>query len=146
MEIYPDFKDLFALLNKHGVEYIIVGSYALAFHGSPRYTGDIDILIHSETLNAEKILNALKEFGFQSDLSISDFEKPDQVIQLGVPPVRIDFLTSITGVSWKEANEGKILGRYGDIPVFFLGKSQFFSNKRSTGRKKDLADLEALGE
>lgn len=118
----------------------------MAFHGSPRYTGDIDILVCSETSNAEKILNALKEFGFQSNLSVSDFEKSEQVIQLGVPPVRIDFLTSISGVSWKEANKGKIPGKYGDISVFFLGKSEFTINKKSTGRKKDLADLEALGE
>ena len=126
---------------------MIVGAYALAFHGAPRFTGDIDIFVHISPENAQKILSALADFGFGSlNLTINDFQNPDSVVQLGVPPVRIDIITSITGVTWEEANKGKIKGLYGNVPVCFLGREQYIINKRATGRKKDLADLEALGE
>ena len=147
MEIQKDFKELLGLLNEHNVEYVIVGAYALAYYGSPRFTGDIDILVCPSQDNAKKILSALNHFGFGSlNLTIDDFLHSDSVIQLGVHPVRIDIITSITGVTWEEANQGKQRGLYGDIPVFFLGREQYIINKRATGRKKDLADLEALGE
>jgi hypothetical protein len=103
MEIQPDFKDLLELFNSHKVEYIIVGGYALAFHGAPRYTGDIDIFVNPDAKNAACIMLALEEFGFGSvGLSTTDFTKSGQIIQLGVPPVRIDIITSIAGVSWDE--------------------------------------------
>ncbi len=90
---------------------------------------------------------ALDEFGFGSvGLTAADFEIPDKVVQLGVPPVRIDIMTSLTGVSWEEAISGWREGEYGDIPVRYIGREQFILNKRAAGRKKDLADLEALGE
>lgn len=147
MEIQQDFKELLALFNVHKVEYIIVGAYALAFHGAPRFTGDIDILVRPLPKNAKKILSVLKDFGFGSvNLSVDDFQKPDHVVQLGHPPVRVDIVTSITGVSWEEAERGKQEGVYGDVPVFFLGKEQYITNKQATGRLKDRADLEALGE
>jgi len=147
MEVQKDFKELFALFNEHRVEYVIVGGYALAFHGAPRYTGDIDILIHPDTANAHRILAALDEFGFGSlDLTATDFQKPGNIIQLGVPPVRVDIITSLTGVSWEDAHAGRIQGKYADTPVYYIGREQFISNKRAVGRKKDLADLEALGE
>ena len=147
MEVQKDFKELLALFNKHKVEYVIVGGYALAFHGAPRYTGDIDILVHPDTANAHRILAALDEFGFGSvDLTAADFQKPQNVIQLGVPPVRVDIITSLTGVSWEDAYAGRIQGKYADTPVYYIGREQFISNKRAVGRKKDLADLEALGE
>jgi hypothetical protein len=147
MEVQRDFKELLALFNKHKVEYVIVGGYALAFHGAPRYTGDIDILIHPDVANAHRILAALDEFGFGSvGLTAADFHKPENVIQLGVPPVRVDIITSLTGVSWEDACAGRIKGKYGDIPVYYIGRKQFIANKRAVGRKKDLADLEALGE
>jgi hypothetical protein len=147
MEIQKDFKELLELLNKHKVEYVIVGGYALAFHGAPRYTGDIDILIHPDTKNAHSILSALDEFGFGSfNLTEADFQRIENVIQLGVPPVRVDIITSITGLSWEEVYAGRIQGKYGDIPVYYIGREQFISNKRAIGRKKDLADIEALGE
>jgi hypothetical protein len=147
MEIQPDFKELLGLFNAHKVEYIIVGGYALAFHGAPRYTGDIDIYIQPEDENAERIISALEEFGFGSvGLSAEDFARPGQVIQLGVPPVRVDIITSIAGVSWDEAFSDRALGKYGDIPVHYIGREQFIINKKAVARKKDLADLEALGE
>ena len=147
MEIQPDFRDLLELFNSNKVEYIIVGGYALAFHGAPRYTGDIDIYVKPDVRNAEQIMSALDEFGFGSvGLAAVDFERPGQIIQLGVPPVRIDIITSISGVSWDEAFAGRVAGRYGDIKVHYIGREQFIKNKRSVGRKKDLADIEALDE
>jgi hypothetical protein len=147
MEAQKDFKELLELFNGHKIEYMIVGAYALAYHGAPRFTGDIDIFVKPSIANAQKILSALSDFGFGSlGLKIEDFQKPDSVIQLGVPPVRIDIMTSITGVTWEEADQGKVEGLYGDIPVLFLGREQYIANKRALGRKKDLADLEYLGE
>ena len=147
MEIQPDFRDLLALFNAHRVEYMIVGGYALAFHGAPRYTGDIDLFVRPNAANARRILTALDEFGFGTvGLTEEDFRSPDKVVQLGVPPVRIDIITSLSGVSLEDAFAGCVDGKYGDIPVKYIGRAEFISNKRSTGRKKDIADLEALGE
>lgn len=147
MEIYPDFKELLALLNDHEVEYMIVGGYALAHHGSPRYTGDIDIYVRPDKGNAQRLLNALDAFGFGSvGLQLEDFIRPDQVVQLGYPPVRIDLITTLTGVCWEEAMAGRVHGYYGGIPVNFLGRDQLVQNKRATGRAKDLADLDSLSE
>lgn len=147
MEVQKDFRDLLELFNAHDVDYMIVGAYALAFHGAPRYTGDIDIFVRANTENAERILRALDEFGFGSvGLTVEDFSSPDKVVQLGMPPVRIDIVTSITGISWEVAKSGREEGTYGDISVYYIGKQQFIENKRAIGRKKDLADMEALGE
>ena len=147
METQQDFKDLFELLNAHSVDYLIVGGHALAFHGAPRYTGDIDILVNPCMENARRLLRALDEFGFGSlGLAVEDFTNPNMVVQLGYPPVRVDLLTAITGISWAEASAGGAAGFYGDIPVRFIGREQLIVNKRATGRRKDLADLEALGE
>jgi len=145
MEIQRDFKELLKLFNAHNVEYLIVGGYALAFHGAPRFTGDIDLFVKPEAENAKRILAALAEFGLGSlDLSETDFTTGDNVIQLGVPPVRVDIMTSITAVDWQQAESGKVEGNYGDTQVYFIGKDDFVSNKRALGRKRDLADLEAL--
>jgi hypothetical protein len=147
VEPQQDFKELLALLNANKVEYMIVGAFALAHYGAPRYTGDIDILVHTELENARRIIQALNEFGFGSlDLKAEDFTTPDQVVQLGVAPVRVDIVTSISGVSWEEAANGRVNGLYGDVPVYYIGKDQFIKNKLAIGRKKDLADLENLGE
>lgn len=147
MEVQPDFRDLLGLFNAHKVKYMIVGGYALAFHGVPRYTGDIDIFVKPGAENTQRILAALDEFGFGSvGLAASDFESPNKVVQLGVLPVRIDIITSISGVSWEEAISNCEKGEYADISVNYIGREQFVANKRATGRKKDLADLEALGE
>ena len=147
METQPDFRELLALFNVNQVEYLLVGGYALAFHGAPRFTGDMDIFVNPDAMNAQRILTALSAFGFSSlGLAVSDFDRPDQVVQLGVPPVRIDLITSITGVSWKEAWAGRILGHYADIPVSYIGREDFIANKSATGRAKDLADIERIGE
>ena len=147
MEIQKDFKELLELFNVHKVEYLIVGAYALAFHGAPRFTGDIDLLVKADSDNAKRILDALHKFGFGSlDLSEADFISPDNVIQLGVPPVRVDIMTSLTGVGWEKAYADKVDGNYGNTATYFISKDDFIENKRALGRKKDLADLEALGQ
>ena len=147
MEVQPDFRELLALLNEHKVEYLIVGGYALAFHGAPRFTGDIDIFVRPDVENASRVLIALAAFGFRfPNLTAADFESPNKVVELGVPPVRIDIITSISGVSWEEAEAGKEPGNFGDVPVAYIGRQQYIANKRAAGRRKDLADIEALGE
>jgi predicted nucleotidyltransferase len=147
MEVQQDFRELLALLNEHKIDYIIIGAYALAFHGVPRYTGDIDIFVKPDTINAQRIMSVLDKFGFGSvGLKAEDFENPDKVIQLGVPPVRVDIVTSITGITWEEAFSGRVEGKYGDVRVYYIGREQLILNKRALGRKKDLADLESLGE
>jgi len=147
METHPDFRELLALFNAHHVEYLIVSGYVLALHGAPRFTGELDIFMNPEAANAQRIRAALADFGFASvGLTANDFARPDQVVQLGGPPVRIDLITSITGVSWDEAWTGRVTGRYGDIPVSYIDRAQFVANKRATGKTKDVADLEVLGE
>jgi hypothetical protein len=147
MEVQQDFRDLLALFNAHKVNYIIVGAHALAYHGAPRYTGDMDILVCSDSENAQRILHALDEFGFGSlELTVEDFASPDKVVQLGIAPVRVDIISSITGVSWEDAFAGRVAGTYGGLKVYYLGKKEFILNKRAIGRKKDLSDLEAMGE
>ena len=147
MEAQPDFRDLLALLNARGVEYVVVGAHALAYHGAPRLTGDLDILVRPDAENARRVLGALEEFGFGAiGLAAEDFVVPDRVVQLGIVPVRIDLVTSITAVPWQEAAAGCAPGVYGDVPVRYLGRAELVKNKRAIGRKKDIADLEALGE
>jgi len=145
VNIPKDFRELLLLLNKNRVKYLVIGGYAVAFYGAPRFTGDMDLFIDTSKENVKRIMKSLGEFGFADlDLSAADFETPDMIIQLGVPPLRIDFVTSIDGVSWSTAWDKKTSGSLGDVSVFFIGKNELLTNKRKTGRKKDLADIEAL--
>ena len=141
----PDFSALLALLNAHRVDYMIVGGHALALYGSPRYTGDLDIFYKADAVNAERMAAVIDEFGFGDlGLTADDFLTAESVLQLGVPPLRLDFLNSLTGVSWNEAYAGRVNGTYGDIQVYYIGRDQLIKNKRATGRQRDLADLEML--
>jgi hypothetical protein len=146
MKVHRDFKDFVSLMNANGVEYVIVGAFALSFHGHPRATGDMDVWIRRSPQNASRILKALDEFGFGSLGVTEDDLLEDKVIQLGQPPVRIDLMTELDGLIPDEVWAGRIAGRFGDMSVFYLGREAFVRNKRSLGRHKDLADLEALGE
>jgi len=147
MEAQQDFKELFELLNAHAVEYVVVGAHALALHGALRYTGDMDIYIRPTAENAARVMKALRDFGFGSvGLSEKEFSLADRVVQLGNPPVRIDLMTSISGVSWEEVSANAVYGNYGNVSVRYIGRVEFIRNKKATGRKKDLADLEAIGE
>ena len=146
MKIHPDFRDFFRALNRNNVEYVIVGSYALAFHGQPRATGDIDVWIRPSPANSEALMQALQDFGFETlDISSRDILS-GKVIQLGFPPVRIDLMTVLEGLTRQETWESRNRGMFGDQPVFYLGRDAFVKNKRTLGRHKDLADLELLGE
>jgi len=146
MEIHPDFSELLNLFADFQVDYVIVGGYALAFHGAPRFTGDLDLLVATDSTNADRIINALYKFGFGSaNLTASDFTEKGRFLRLGHPPVRIDILTSISGVTWEEIQATRVEGKYGDVSVSYIGKVEFIRNKRASGRAKDLADIEALG-
>ncbi len=145
MEMSPDLKELLALFRSHGVECVVVGAHALALHGLPRFTADLDLLLNRSEENVDRVLAALGDFGFDGlGLSREDFLTPDQVIQLGNAPNRVDLLTSISGVEWDDAESGAVTGKLGEVPVRFLGRDELIRNKRASGRLKDRADLEAL--
>ncbi len=146
MRLSSDLREFLGLLNSRGVEYVIVGAHSLAFHGRPRYTGDLDILVRGTLVNAAKLVDLLNQFGFgASNFKPSDFSEPEQLIQLGRVPNRIDLLTSITGVTTDEAFATKIEATLDDIPVFILSKEALVRNKRAVGRPQDMADIETLG-
>ena len=135
------------LLNDNGVEYVVVGGYALAFHGAPRFTGYIDILVRPTEQNARRVISALAAFGFGGlQLDEHDFTAVDRVVQLGMPPMRIDLLTSIDGVDFHTAADGAVRADLGGVTVPFIGRDALVANKRASGRAQDKADLEALGE
>jgi hypothetical protein len=145
VEACKDFVELFHVLNERHCEYLIVGGYAVAFYGYPHFTGDIDIFTNPRADNADRIMEALEAFGFgELGISADDFKKADEIIQLGYPPERVDFVTGIDGVSWDEAWPGRMAGSYGGEPVFFIGRDELLRNKRAFGRKKDLLDVEEL--
>lgn len=145
MKVTKDFEELFEYFNAESVRALIVGAHALAFHGKPRYTKDIDVLVDPTHQNAERIMKALERFGFGDiGLSASDFTKLGQIIQLGVAPNRIDLLTEIGGTTFDEAWASRIEGPYGGQRVFYLGKKLLIRSKRAAGRPQDLADVEWL--
>jgi hypothetical protein len=140
-----DFKDFIELLNQHSVDYMIVGAHALAFHGRPRHTGDLDIWIKPSNENADKLIAVLDDFGFGSlGLTKSDFLKENYVTQLGYPPLRIDILNAISGVEFDDAYSNKVVGNIDDLNVNFISIAEFIQNKEASGRKKDLGDIAAL--
>lgn len=146
MNIHSDFLDFIIALNRHQVDYVIVGAFDLAFLGHPRYTGDLDIWIKPSSSNAQALLRAIADFGLQS-LSVTEHDiLSGNVIQFGYPPVRIDLLTLLDGLTSDEIWSSRIQGSFGKQTVNYLGKDAFIKNKRAIGRHKDLADLEAIGE
>lgn len=139
-----DFKEFAELLNANGVEYLLVGGYALAAHGHPRYTGDIDFWVSPDPTNVLRLLSALQAFGFGSlGLKVEDFG-PDTVVQLGEPPRRIDLLTTIDGVDFGGAWARRVAFEADGLRLNLIGVEDFKINKRASGRAKDLADLDAL--
>lgn len=145
MKVEKDYEDLLKLFNKNKVKYCIIGAYAVAFYGMPRYTKDIDILIEPEVKNAEKIIKALNEFGFKNcGLTIKDFTKRGGIIQLGYEPIRVDIITSISKVSFQDIWKNKKKGTYGDQKVFFIALKDLIKVKKISDRKQDQADLEIL--
>jgi len=146
MPLPEDWRAFIESLNSNGVEYLVVGAVALARHGLPRYTGDLDVLVRNSTENAKRLESAVAGFGFAAlGLKAADFADSYRVIQLGVPPNRIDLLTSLTGVTFDEAWASRVESLVGEIKVNFIGREALILNKRMTGRAQDKADLEALG-
>ena len=140
-----DFKEFIELLNVHSVRYLVVGGYAVAFHGYPRYTKDLDVWIELSPENAENVINALEEFGFGSlGLKTEDFLESDQIIQLGYPPNRIDILTTLKEINFKDCFKAKIEIEIQGIKINFIDLENLKKNKLATGRPQDLADAENL--
>lgn len=141
----PDFVDLLRAFIAADVRFLVVGAYALAVHGKPRATGDLDIWVEATPDNASRVMRALAAFGAPlRDLSEPDFAGPGVTYQIGVPPGRIDILTELTGLLFADAWPERVNRAFGDLQVDFIGRDAFIRNKRATGRTKDLADVEGL--
>jgi hypothetical protein len=140
-----DFVDLLRAFVAHDVRFLIVGAYALALHGRPRATGDLDVWVDATPENAQRVVRALVSFGAPMDqVSEADFASPGVVLQLGVAPGRIDILTALTGLAFEEAWPGRVHEVLGDVAVDFIGRESFIRNKRATGRARDLGDIEGM--
>jgi hypothetical protein len=145
MVLNQDFKEFIQSLNDNAVRYLLVGGYAVALHGYPRYTKDLDVWVESTTENAARIIKALQQFGFGSlDLKESDFTTPGQVILLGYLPNRIDMLTSLSGVEFSKCYPSRVIEEIDGVPVSFIDLGNLKKNKKATGRHQDLADVENL--
>ncbi|MSR41356.1 MAG: hypothetical protein EXS10_05570 [Phycisphaerales bacterium] len=140
-----DWRELLLSFNVHHAEYIIVGGVALAYHGHPRYTGDLDVFIHASRENASRVLSALRDFGLGSlALSVDDLALDHRVIEIGFLPGRVDLLTSIDGVAWQEATSNAEMGDYAGVPTRYISRTDLIRNKRTEGRPQDLADVARL--
>jgi predicted nucleotidyltransferase len=146
MILASDFEDFVKLLIKHEVEYLIVGGYALAFHGKPRHTGDLDIWINISENNATRILMVLDDFGMSSmGLKKQDFLQPGYITQIGYPPLRIDILNSIDGVDFKNAIQNMNQVEVGKgFSINYIGLRDFVKNKQAVGRSQDLVDIQEI--
>ena len=140
-----DFVDLLRAFVDADVRFLVVGAYALALHGRPRGTGDLDVWVEAIPENAVRVMQALAAFGAPlADISVTDFSGPGVTYQMGVDPGRIDVLTDLTGLTFAEAWPGRVRHQFGDVDVDFIGRESFIRNKRATGRPKDLVDVDGL--
>lgn len=145
MEIHPDFSDLLRAFNEENVRYLVVGAYALAVHGSARATKDLDVWVAADEENAVRAHRALARFGAPLEaVTPADLTNPDVVFQIGVAPIRVDILTSIDGVRFEDAWPDRVDTLLGDTPIHVIGRDAYIQNKRSVGRARDLADIEAI--
>jgi hypothetical protein len=145
MKLEPDLREFIELLDAREVRYLVVGAYALAYHGHPRYTGDIGFFVESSAENAQRIGEALEEFGLVNiGVAPADFTAAEQVVQLGVEPNRVDLMTSISGVTFDEAWSTREQGELDGIPVQYISKDLLKRNKKAVGRRQDIADLDYL--
>lgn len=145
MALNQDFKEFLQSLNANNVRYLVIGGYAVAFHGHPRYTKDLDIWIDIDKQNAANVIKALADFGFSTlDLQPSDFLEPDMVIQLGYPPSRIDLLMGVAGAAFDECFAARLETDVDGIQVSFIDRANLVLLKRAAGRPQDLADLDNL--
>jgi hypothetical protein len=140
-----DFKEFIKLLNEHSVRYLVVGGYAVAFHGHPRYTKDLDVWIEASPENADNVIKALEEFGFGSlDFKPGDFLEEDQIIQLGYPPNRIDILITLKELKFEDCYKARVEVEIQGLHINFIDIENLKRTKRATGRPQDLADAENL--
>jgi hypothetical protein len=147
--VNEDFQDMVAALLASGARFLVVGAHALAVHGVPRATGDLDVWILPDAINAERVWAALGRFGAPMDTlgaGPRDLARPGLVLQIGLPPRRIDILTELTGVDFESAWRSRVLHRVGELEIPFLDRDTLIRNKRATGRLRDLADVERLEE
>ena len=145
IEFPRDFKEFLQLLNLKKIEYLVIGGYAVGYHGYPRATGDLDIWIGIGEQTAMKMVEVLKDFGFNPpELQKELFLKEQKVIRMGVPPMRLEILTSIDGVSFKTCYDNRIIVDFGDLAVNFISKDDLLINKRASGRPQDLVDFDKL--
>ena len=145
MAINPDFRELLSEFNGREVRYLVVEGYAFSFHVKPRFTKDLDLWIDADPANARRAWSALAAFGAPlSKLAPDDLARAGTILQIGLPPNRVDILTRLAGLSFDEAWEGRVQGRYGDQVAWFLSRAHLIRNKRAVGRTQDLADVEAL--
>ena len=140
-----DFLDLLRAFIDRDVRFLIVGAYALGVHGRPRATGDLDVWVDATPDNAARVMDALAAFGAPlQQVTVEDFSRPGIVFQMGLPPLRIDVLTDLSGVTFDEAWPERMAAPFGPLTVDVIGRSAFVKNKRATGRARDLGDIEAL--
>ena len=140
-----NFKELLLAFNEHDVEYLIVGAHALAAHGRIRATKDLDLWVRPEQSNAQRALQALLHFGAPlSDLTADDLGRKETVFQIGLPPLRIDIITSIDGVEFEEAWPDRVETSFGSVPAFVISRRHLITNKKTTARMQDLADVQQL--
>lgn len=145
MNIQRDFEEFLKLLNEKKVEYVVVGGFAVAFHGYVRATKDMDILFHNSSKNIQRLKQVLNEFGFPSDgLSDVAFSEQGKIIRMGVSPVMIELINAISGLSFKTAWKNRVSGRYGKTVVLYLSKPDLLKNKKASGRPRDLIDIDEL--
>ena len=145
MVLNQNFREFVGLLNEHEVRYLIVGGHAVAAHGYPRYTDDLDVWIECTPENARLLVQVLDDFGFTSrGLAENDFSEPDNVIQLGFPPQRIDLLTGLSGVSFKECYPARERFQHNGLTLAIIGLECLRKNKKAVGRHQDLGELENL--
>jgi hypothetical protein len=142
-----DFKDMLSVFSDHQIEYMLVGAYAMAAHGFPRATGDLDLWIRPSSQNAARVMKALKDFGAPvGDLTLNDLMTEGIVFQIGVEPNRIDLITKISGVSFTEAENNRLIVELDGLRIPVIGKQELIINKRATGRAKDILDAERLAK
>ena len=146
-ELPNDFKEFLRLLRAHGVEYLLIGGWAVGYHGYPRATYDLDVWIAIAPANAERVMKALTDFGFDvPELSTDLFLQPDKIVRMGVEPQRIEVMTSISGVEFAECYRERLETTMNDVPVSLINLRDLKINKEASGRLKDLADLEQLSK
>jgi hypothetical protein len=144
MTLPDDFKEFLLCLNAREVDYLIIGGHAVSFHGYPRFTHDVDVVVVPRSENARRLVSALEDFGFGSvDISVDDFVKPTTVV-LGRAPHQIDIMTYIKGVDLNQAWQRRVEGELDSVPVFFISLEDLLDNKRAVGRPEDLADIARL--